>query len=222
MLGGYPRNCFQLAEAPAYVFIAGGMGITPILPMVRDCAENQAQWRAHFLGRSLETMPFADELTQIDPARVTLHVSSAGDRIDLTALCAELENGTAVYACGPERLISGLEDLHAQSGNRWSLHVERFSPRVLESRSELEIVAARSGVTFRVSEGQTILEALKLHGVKVDSTCRSGVCGTCEVPVLEGIVDHRDQVLSADEKAEGKTTMTCLSWGISPRLVLDV
>ena len=217
-----PRNNFELAPAKGYVFIAGGIGITPLLPMVATAHVDGADWRLLYGGRRRASMAFLDELARYGD-RVEVVPQDECGLLDLDNRLAGLDPEVAVYCCGPEPLIAAVEAVCAREGVD-GLHVERFSTTRLDpalADSAIEVQCARSGVTVEVSPGQTILDALRGAGVEVESVCEEGVCGTCETRVLEGRPDHRDSVLSPSERAEGTTMMICRSRALGPRLVLD-
>ncbi|MCG7606430.1 ferredoxin [Mycolicibacterium sp. (ex Dasyatis americana)] len=222
MLAG-PRNTFELHDATSYLFVAGGIGITPILPMVRQAEARGLDWQLLYGGRTATSMPFLDELRGYGP-RVRFHPSDADGRIPLGAHFAKVRPGMKIYACGPQALLTALQDAVAH----WpadSLHLERFKPRSRGPSTEdkaVEVVCAASGKTVNVEAGQSILAALDDAGVKVASSCRSGICGACETAVVEGVPDHRDDILSESERATNDRMFICVSRAQTPRLVLDV
>ncbi|WP_202961467.1 cytochrome P450 [Amycolatopsis sp. ATCC 39116] len=211
-----PRNNFALAPAPEYLFIAGGIGITPLLPMLSRAG---APWRMVYLGRTVRSMPYRDVLRGLGD--VTIWTSDRG-RFDLDALLASAKPGTAVYCCGPERLLAAVEELCDR--HALALHVERFAPKPQEfgRNAEFEVVLAGSGRTVRVGPDESVLDAVNRAGAGVPSTCREGTCGTCEVRVLGGKADHRDSVLTPEERAAGEYLMPCVSRSQTPSLVLDL
>jgi ferredoxin-NADP reductase len=233
-----PRNNFGLVNAPRYLFIAGGIGITPFLPMIREVSRRERLWRLVYLGRSEGTMPYLGALRDDYGDAVTVWASSQRGRYDLAALLDSTPPGTAVYCCGPELLIAAVETLGAARGH--SVHVERFAPRphrrpepdevlraahdapsTLDS-STFEVVMADSGRTLTVAPDESVLDAVNRAGANVPSTCREGTCGTCEVRVLAGTPDHRDSVLSPEDRAANEYMMTCVSRSLMPSLTLDL
>src|SRR3954452_4072627 len=218
-----PRNNFALVDAPAYLFIAGGIGITPLLPMVREVAGRDAPWRLVYLGRSRATMPYLDDLAA-HRGRVVVGPSEERGRFDLAALFDGTDAGTAVYCCGPEALLGAVEVLAAERG--LVAHVERFAPRPRPTGAAadrgFEVVLADTGRRITVTADESVLDAVNRAGASVPSTCREGTCGTCEVRVLAGTPEHRDSVLSAEERAAGDYMMTCVSRATSPSLTLDL
>ncbi|MDI2027824.1 PDR/VanB family oxidoreductase [Saccharopolyspora sp. TS4A08] len=201
-----PRNTFPLVEAREHLFVAGGIGITPLLPMLNAAAASGSDVRLVHAGRSL---PFAEELRREHGDRVRF------ERPDLPALAAELGPEAVVYCCGPEPMLAEAEEVFPAE----RLHVERFRPRTrtFAPNTAFEAVCARSGRTVPVEPGDTLLEALRIAGMPVASGCREGVCGSCELRYLDGEPDHRDEVGAA-----GGRLYPCVSRSLSDRLVLDL
>lgn len=219
------RNNFDLLEAPAYCFIAGGIGITPILPMVGQVADRGAPWRLVYGGRRLNSMAFVSELARYGD-RIDILAEDVGGLPDLGQLIGGCEPGTAVYCCGPEGLIVAVEAA-VSSRPDVELHIERFVPRQPSSAAKpasesFTVELRRSGIEVTVPADQPILDVLEEAGIDVPNSCREGICGSCETPVLAGEVDHRDSVLSASERATNSTMMICVSRCTSDRLVLDL
>ena len=240
-----PRNRFELIDAPAYVFIAGGIGITPIVPMVRAAAAKQAPWVLHYGGRSLRSMAFLDRLTAVatGPARASaLHVvpGSEDGLLDLDRILSGSDPRAAVYCCGPPGLIAAVKRQCDAAGLSGRLHFERFAadppaesansgrgaaaddPAADDSAGAFEVELARSGLTVKVDPGESVLEAVRAVLPDVPSSCEEGICGTCEVRVLDGVPDHRDDILSESERAAGDTMFICVSRARSARLVIDL
>lgn len=225
-----PRNNFQLVPSQRYVFVAGGIGITPILPMVSAAIAGGVEWELHYGGRSRESMAFLDTLGVAQGAtrasRVTLYPQDEVGLIDLERVLGTPRPGAQVYCCGPEPLLKAVEDRIASA--EWppgTLHVERFAAkeqgeRVLSGSFEVELEF--SGMTVTVPPDKSILDVVEEAGVSVLSSCKEGTCGTCETPVLEGEVDHRDSLLTPEERAANKTMYICVSRAACPRLVLDL
>ncbi|MGQ9371207.1 PDR/VanB family oxidoreductase [Azospirillum sp. ST 5-10] len=225
---GAPRNGFRFDPAPRYLFIAGGIGITPLLPMVRAAARRGAAWTLHHCVRSAEDAPLGDALAGLPAGRVVLHAAAQGRRLAVDALLTQPDAGTLVYCCGPQRLMEAVAAAAAAAG--WpagAVRFEWFRPKPPDAAAAagdgaFEVVCARSGVTVTVPAGSSVLDTLDAAGVRADSSCEQGVCGTCETAVLEGEPDHRDSVLSDAERAAGRTMMICVSRARSRRLVLDI
>jgi ferredoxin-NADP reductase len=224
-----PRDNFPLVDSDRYLFIAGGIGITPIKPMIAAAHAAGADWRLVYGGRTRESMAFAAELQQRWPQRVSLRPQDETGLLDLEALLGEPAGGTAVYCCGPEPLIAAVQK-RCRSWLPGSVHVERFAPvdrqpatgEGSEADGPIEIELAASGRTLNVPAGTPILQALEEAGVQVLSSCREGTCGTCETLVLDGVPDHRDSLLTEQERAVGDTMLICVSRARTPCLVLDL
>ncbi|MFD8807555.1 PDR/VanB family oxidoreductase [Streptomyces sp. NPDC059597] len=212
-----PRNRFPLVEAPAYVFVAGGIGITPVLPMLRALPEG-AEWRLLYCGRSRESMPFLAEVEKLAGDRLTLVAEDEDGRPDLAALFADTAPGTAVYCCGPEGLMDAVEERLPGGA---TLHLERFAPRTTAGGdSAFEVELRRSGRTVTVPADSTVLAAVRRELPGTVFSCEQGFCGTCQQRVLEGEVDHRDELLTDAER--GDSMLICVSRSRGERLVLDM
>jgi ferredoxin-NADP reductase len=214
-----PRNNFPLLPSPRYLFVAGGIGITPLLPMMRAATAAAAEWSLLYCVPRAEEAPFLSELG----GSVTLHVSDAGTRLDAATRLATPEPDTMVYCCGPESLMVAVEDATA-AWPEGTVHFEWFTPRtqVFEETGAFQVVCGQTGVTLSVPPGRSVLEMLTEAGIVVATSCEQGICGTCECRVLEGEIDHRDSILSAAERAANQTMMVCVSRAKSARLVLDL
>ncbi|GAB2660417.1 PDR/VanB family oxidoreductase [Nocardia goodfellowii] len=219
-----PRNNFPLVDAPAYLFVAGGIGITPFLPMIERLDRRGADWRLVYRGRSLPTMAFAATLRQRYPRRVTLLPADTHARPDLEALLAQAPADTAVYCCGPEELLRAAEIVAAQHPGV-ALHTERFAA---SNRSEnatnapFEAELRRSGVVVHIPADRTLLSAIQEVDPTVDLSCEDGVCGSCATRVLAGTPDHRDDVLRAADRDRTDIIYPCVSRARGERIVLDV
>ena len=216
-----PRNHFALKPSGRYVFIAGGIGITPIIPMIAEAEAHGAEWVLHYGGRSASSMAFTDLLAAYGD-RVHLVPQDERGLLDLATILGTPAAGTLVYCCGPEPLLAAVEE----RCQRWpvnSLHLERFDALDIDTSGDtaFELVLEQSGKTLTVGADQTVLEVMRAAGIHVLSSCQEGTCGTCEQMVLEGEVDHRDSVLDAEEKAANDCMMVCVSRCKGPRLVLD-
>jgi ferredoxin-NADP reductase len=222
-----PRNHFPLVAADRYVFIAGGIGITPILPMIAHVEAAGAEWQLVYGGRTRASMAFRDRLEERHPGKVTVHPMDEVGLLDLPAILAApgaTAVEVAVYCCGPEALLAAVE----QECTRWphgALHVERFAPKAgatAGARTSFEVELALTGTTLTVPPDRSILEVVEAAGVQVLSSCQEGTCGTCETGVLDGRPDHRDSVLTDDEQAANDAMMICVSRSCSARLVLEL
>ncbi|MFC9839146.1 PDR/VanB family oxidoreductase [Rhodococcus sp. NPDC127530] len=221
----HPRNNFPLESAEEYLFIAGGIGITPILPMMGAATSQQRPHRLIYAGRSRTNMAFADQLGDQD--NVQLCVSGEGARMNVDDLLgAHLGPGVHIYSCGPHHLLDAVTARCAELGMAKQLHVEHFSGTVVvldpDAEVAFEVELTRSGKTLTVAPDQTILDAVLACGIKAPNSCAEGVCGSCETTVFEGEVDHRDHILDEDEQAENDVMMICCSRARSGRLVLDL
>jgi ferredoxin-NADP reductase len=219
-----PRNHFPLTPSPDYVFIAGGIGITPIVPMVAAAAAAGAGWELHYGGRNLRSMAFRSDLAAAYGSRVRAYPQDRFGLLDLDAILGTARTDTLVYCCGPEPLLRAVE-ARCAGWPPGALRVERFAPREQGEpvrREAFEVELARSGLTLSVPAGTSILQAVEAAGVAVLSSCQEGTCGTCETPVLAGEVDHRDSLLTPAERAANDTMFICVSRAACPRLVLDL
>ncbi|MGW3158955.1 PDR/VanB family oxidoreductase [Streptomyces sp. NPDC001089] len=214
-----PRQGFALVPASRYRFVAGGIGITPILPMLPAARAAGAEWTLLYGGRSRGSMAFLAELSRYGD-RVTVAPQDESGLLDLDSALSGLPTGTLVYCCGPGPLLDAVEE-RCPAG---LLHVERFRPKDQEpyAEAEFEVVLVRSGRTLTVPAGTSVLDAVRGAGAEVLFSCTEGTCGTCETDVLEGIPDHRDSVLTAAERAAGSTMLICVSRCRGKRLVLDL
>jgi len=218
-----PRNAFPLVVAPRYVFLAGGIGITPLLPMVETLARQGKPWRMHYGGRSRALMPFRSHLSRHGDW-VRLCPEDESGLLDVAGVFATLEPGTAVYCCGPEALISAVEE-YCRDRDDIVLHVERFCPRpdaAEKPAGSFEVYCASSDLTLTVPPDKSILEAAIEAGIDVLSSCREGTCGTCEVDVLAGEPDHRDSFLSPQGRASNETMLICVSRCAGSNLTIDL
>jgi ferredoxin-NADP reductase len=221
-----PRNHFVFSASSPALFIAGGIGITPLVPMINAAQDAGVPWRLVYAGRRRSGMAFLEQLAVSHGERVSVHVSEEGSRLDLSELLAK-PTGESVWCCGPEGMLAEVERLMAT----WppgSLHVERFVAAPAgaadadaavdpERAFEVEI----DGTVLNVPPDRSILEVAEEAGLLVLSSCREGTCGTCELRIAEGEADHRDSVLSAEEQAAGHSMMICVSRAKTARLVLE-
>jgi ferredoxin-NADP reductase len=219
-----PRNHFRLVPSSRYLFVAGGIGITPIVPMIARADAAGADWRLVYGGRTRASMAFREELVARHGDRVEIRPQDETGLLDLDALLGQPREDVAVYCCGPEPLLAAVEQRCA-AWPAGSLHVERFSPKDgvgAGERASFEVELAASGFSVTVPEDKSILEAVEDAGVPVLFSCQEGTCGTCETPVLDGVPDHRDSLLTDAERAANDTMMICVSRSCGARLVLDL
>jgi len=214
-----PHNHFELEPASEYLFIAGGIGITPMKAMIEGLPARR-QWNLLYAGRSRSSMAFADELSRTYGKNVTMHADDeVGGRVNLDEVLAGFKG--QVYACGPEPLLNAL--IERVPSDR--LHFERF---VAVDRSEeavareFTVTLQRSNKTFTVAADETLLDALAAQGSALISSCGEGVCGTCEVRVLRGTPQHLDSVMSDEDKDSLGVMYPCVSRAESDELVLDI
>lgn len=225
---GAPRNNFRLNEAAAHsVLIAGGIGITPLLSMARRLSTLGRPWTLHYASRTRDSAGFLGDLAALQTGgsgRVHLHFDqeAGGCLLDLQALVNAVPSDAHLYCCGPAGMLRAFESAVAGCP-AGQVHVEHFAPVVPAAQDGgFTIVLARSRREIAVPGGKSILDALLDEGVEVQCSCLEGTCGSCETGVLEGEPDHRDVVLSAEEKAANDRMMICCSGSRSARLVLDI
>ncbi|QUW77974.1 oxidoreductase [Streptomyces mirabilis] len=214
-----PRNHFALAPAARYRFVAGGIGITPILPMLAAAEAAGTEWTLLYGGRTRDSMAFTGELERYGD-RVTVAPQDECGLLELDSVLTGVPEGTLVYCCGPGPLLDAVE-ARCPAG---LLRVERFQPKVQETGAdgEFEVELARSGHTLTVPADVSVLDTVRGAGVEVLFSCTEGTCGTCETDVLEGTPDHRDSVLTDEEREAGETMLICVSRCLGKRLVLDL
>jgi ferredoxin-NADP reductase len=217
-----PRNHFPLVASPHYLFIAGGIGITPVLPMIAEAEAAGADWRLVYGGRTRASMAFVDDLAAYGD-KVTLVPEDERGMLDLDAELGVPREGTLVYACGPSGLLDAVE-MRCAPWPPGSLHLERFSAKAAAptGNTEFELVLQRSGLTLSVPADQSVFEVCKQAGISVVGSCLEGICGTCETEVVDGDVDHRDSVLNEEEREANEYMMICVSRCRSAQLTLDL
>jgi ferredoxin-NADP reductase len=221
-----PRNHFPLVRSPRYQFIAGGIGITPIMAMLEAVTSLGAEWSLLYGGRQRSSMAFVDELSRYD-GRVTLWPQDEQGLLDLDAILGTPRDDTLVYCCGPEALLNAVEERCA-AWPAGSLRVERFSvkpqpqERPPDARDTFTVVCQRSGITIMVPPDKSIFDAVEEAGVDVVGSCMEGICGTCECTVVDGTPDHRDSLLTEREREESDVMYICVSRSRSDELVLDI
>ena len=228
-----PRNHFALREATGYTFFAGGIGITPILPMVREVSRSGRPWKLVYGGRTRASMAFLDELAEIGGGTVDIVPQDECGLPDVAAVLSDVDLDAPLYCCGPEAMLVAVEETARKLGRAGSVHMERFSAPLSSATtgdgggrppeaSAFEVELRRSGLVLSVPPDQSILEAVRACLPDVLSSCEEGYCGACEVPVVDGHPDHRDVVLSEHERAANTSMLICVSRSHSPRLTLDL
>ncbi|MFC4029945.1 PDR/VanB family oxidoreductase [Streptomyces polygonati] len=225
-----PRNHFALVDAPHYLFLAGGIGVTPILAMVRRVAAAGASWELHYGGRSRAGMAFTGALTDVDADRVHIVPQDERGLLPLAELVEGAPEGTAVYCCGPEGMVEAATRACAAL-RPGALHIERFGappgaapaaagpPR---GASGFTVELRHSGLTLAVPPDRTLLDVVREVAPDVGFSCEEGYCGSCETRVLAGVPEHHDSVLSDEERKRGDTMMICVGRSASELLVLDL
>jgi tetrachlorobenzoquinone reductase len=222
-----PRNNFPLRDDFGhYVFVAGGIGITPILSMIRYCQRHSLSWRLLYLARSRAHAAFLTDLADLGADRVRFHFDDeAGCLYDFRGGDFDFAAGTSIYCCGPQPVMQSVTAFAAdRPGTR--AYFEWFTPpadgpqEVPDTAFDVKLASADQ--VLHIPVGRTILEVLEENDVSVPCSCREGMCRTCETRVLAGIPDHRDYVLSNSEQAGGKTMMICVSRSKTSLLVLDL
>lgn len=210
-----PRNNFPLVEAPEYLFLAGGIGITALRPMLRAVTAAGKPASLVYIGHSAASMPFAEELRAEYGDRVRVIATEREPRPELTELAAELGPEAHVYCCGPGSMLTAAEEAFDQR----RLHIERFrpAPKTFAPNTAFELVCARSGQTIQVPPDESALDTLLHAGYPVNSGCREGVCGSCELVLLDGEAEHRDDIGGPEDR-----WYSCVSRAHSSRLVVDL
>jgi ferredoxin-NADP reductase len=220
-----PLNRFPLVPADRYVLIAGGIGITPILPMVRQLASGSVPWTLLYGGRTLTSMAYRDELTALGGRNVTIVPQDSHGLLDLDHALEGLPDTTAVYCCGPGSLIQAVQERCDRLLPAGSLHVERFTAPAAVPRGDtgaFEVELRRSGQVLNVPPGRSLLDVVREAVPSVAFSCEEGMCGTCETKVLDGVPEHHDTFLSDSERRSGTTMMICVGRSRTSRLVLDL
>jgi tetrachlorobenzoquinone reductase len=218
-----PRNHFPLEEDARHtIFIAGGIGITPIWCMLQRLHALKRSWVLHYSCRTASQAAFFRQLKKYPQARFHFDDEQGGQFLDLASIVRAAPEDTHLYCCGPLPMMSAFEQETA-AWPRDQIHVEYFSPKKLDaSERAFEVELSRSGRVVTVASDSTILGALQKAGLNLAYSCEQGICGTCETRVISGKPDHRDSVLTEAEKALGDRMMICCSRSLTDRLVLDL
>jgi len=220
-----PVNNFHLHEgsAPALLF-AGGIGITPVLSMAAELAARGSPYRLHYAGRTQGLLAFLPQLRDICAKGLSVHYDSDESRLNIAAALGDAGANAHVYVCGPSGMIDAVKAGALAAGvSADRIHYELFKadqPSSPDTPFEVELKS--TGQVVRVSAGQTIIQALEAAGLDVLYDCQRGDCGICQCGVIEGVPDHRDVILSDDERASNKVMQICVSRAKSQRLVLDL
>ncbi|NHU84307.1 oxidoreductase [Kocuria sp. JC486] len=226
---GGPRNSFRIYPSESYLFVAAGIGVTPMLSMIHYANRLGARWQCLFINRGCDSAVFLPELQglvgeSLGKGSLRFHDTTAGP-CDLRQTMGELDGRTAVYACGPERMLQELQSMEAASPlPAPGLRVEHFTAPAFADgpRSSFVVELARSDRSLEVPADQTLLESVRAAGIRLLASCEQGLCGTCETEVLAGTPDHRDSVLEEHERTAGNCIMPCVSRSASPVLRLDL
>lgn len=222
-----PRNKFALdTSATRYLFLAGGIGVTPIMAMIHSCEANGRDWRLVYATRSRQRAAFYEDLIAFGPKRVSFHFDDeAGHVLDVAEAISELSEGEQIYCCGPGPLMRAAEEA-AKALPPGAIRFEWFTTPddvgAAGASGEFQIRLRRSDKTLAVPANKSILEVLESNGIVHPFSCREGLCGTCQTAVCEGEPDHRDYFLSDEERAAANLMMVCVSRSKSPVLVLDL
>jgi ferredoxin-NADP reductase len=221
---GPPVNLFPIDQrGRKHILIAGGIGITPLIPMAEQLALCNRPFELHYAVRDAARGAHAERLTAAFGGRVRLYRSSARERIPVAALLERQPLGTHVYVCGPARMIEAVLGCARAAG--WpsqNLHAERFlAPR---GGAPFRVRLARSGITVEVAEHQSVLEAIEAVGIEPPCLCRGGACGQCETAVVsrDGSLIHNDHYLGQRDRESGAKIMICVSRLRGCELVLDL
>lgn len=218
-----PTNTFDLdLSEERFVFIAGGIGITPIWSMIQHAEGMGRPWELHYGSRSAKRAAYLEELLALEeraPGRIHMSFSDEGQRLDLDGIVGAVGPGAGIYCCGPERITQSVEACAAAHGV--TAHLEDFSVAGVAAGG-FEVQLARSELSLFVPDGSTILDVILEAGVDTDYSCMSGTCGSCETKILSGSPDHQDFMLTDEEKEAGDRMMICCSGCLSGPLVLDL
>lgn len=224
-----PRNNFPLVSAGRYLLIAGGIGVTPLLPMTTALEALGADWALLYGGRRLASMAFLGDLARFGD-RVTVRPEEHHGLLDLAGAIGAEPDDSAIYCCGPEPLIAAVEEYCAATG-RPAPHVERFNARPAHATEladqgvvdrEFTLVLAKSGKRFTIPPGKTIIEVLAENRIFVATSCTEGYCGVCETEVVDGVPDHRDDYLPPERRESNETMMVCCGRSKTPELTLQL
>lgn len=223
-----PRNNFPLnPDAGRYLFVAGGIGITPIMAMIHWCDANEKPWRLIYAARSRQRAAFFEDLSfGADAHRIRFHFKEEKHvSLDIAAALADLAADEHVYCCGPASLMQAVKEQTADrpAGTvRFEWFTAPDDPAAGADDGEFTVTLKRDGRTLAVPPGLSVLEVLENNGLVIPYSCREGLCGTCRTTVLAGQPDHRDYVLTDEEREAGTAMMVCVSRALSPDLVLDL
>ncbi|MGF7006263.1 Rieske 2Fe-2S domain-containing protein [Aminobacter sp. BE322] len=221
-----PRNNFPLRrDAVKTIFVAGGIGITPLLAMAQALKNQNLRFDLHYFAQNDAQLAFPEKTASLG-ASLKPHLGLTPEQTgaQLREILAGYRPDTHLYLCGPGPMLEAARHLAAEAG--WpeaAVHFEYFkNTNVIDDSSSFEVALARSCVTLKVPSGKTILEVMREAGIDMPSSCEQGACGTCLATVIEGEPDHQDVYLNDAERKSGTKIMTCVSRAKSARLVLDL
>lgn len=219
----HPRNDFPLADADSYLFLGGGIGITPLIPMIAQVRQRNAEWSLIYGGRTASSMAYRESLQELGEP-VDIWVESERGYPELAKILTKARPGTVVYTCGPTAMIDAVSNEFARHWHLGAMHIERFSASgpVDSGGDAFEVELRRTGVTLTVPEGCPALREIQRILPDHPFSCEEGYCGECETRVLEGTPDHRDEYLTEEEQQRNDRIMICVSRCKGPRLVLDL
>jgi vanillate O-demethylase ferredoxin subunit len=218
-----PKNNFPMVEDASHtVLVAGGIGITPMLPMIARLEKLGRSWELHYVAATPDRAAYVDRVEEYDRVEIAYDGVPGGQRLDLKAICERAPADAHLYCCGPTGMLDAFVATNADRP-KGHAHIEYFSAETeLATEGGYTLELAKSGKTIAVEEGETMLDALLMAGVDIGFACSEGICGTCQVKVLDGVPDHRDHFLTDEEKAANKLIMVCCSGAKTANLVLDI
>ncbi|MEP9394852.1 PDR/VanB family oxidoreductase [Gordonia sp. VNK1] len=214
-----PRNAFNFAAQRGCRFVAGGIGITPILPMLREAHAKGLDWTLIYTGRNRDSMPFIDELLALDAARVQIRTDDEHGVPDMREILDIDGPAAPIYLCGPSAMLESARRLIVTEAPGRELHSERFAPPPVVDGTAFRIDFA-SGGSVEVAADETALAAIRRVKPDVRYSCQQGFCGACRVKVLDGAVAHHDRVLIGDERDD--SMMICVSRAADDHVVVDL
>lgn len=223
-----PRNNFAVDwTATHQILVAGGIGVTPLLAMAHHMMERHSSFEFHYFIRSTDSAAFVDEIAEAFGARVKLHLGKSPGEVEaiVDAIVGAASAETHIYACGPKPMIDLVVETAGAAMPARFIHSELFAAGdadISHSGEAFTVTLASSGQSFLIPQGKSIAEVLNENGVPVPVSCEQGVCGTCLTGVLEGVPDHRDEILSSDVRAEGSIMALCVSRALTDKLLLDI
>lgn len=222
----FPRNNFELVDGTEYLFIAGGVGVTPILPMIAHVAASGASWSLLYGGRSRSSMAFVDRLSDYGSDNIRIVPQDTEGFLPLREALEYVPPGCEIYCCGPAGLLDAVTEMSAEFAPSARVHIERFGadPNAApnDNGSAFDVELARTGITVSVAADQSILRAIEGVCPDVAFSCEDGYCGSCETGVLAGVPDHRDTFLTDDERSDNDVMMICVSRAQGGRIKLDL